>query len=112
MENYFLSASKRFWQTLRHLRRKKWCFDKIVYNGEGVLLTKTGDIIRQWKEYFGDLLNMTDMPSTVEVEVEEFEQNSPITRAEVPIQLCSSKALGVDEICPKFLKEMLLTCLG
>ncbi|KAI3353661.1 hypothetical protein L3Q82_004905 [Scortum barcoo] len=35
------------------------------------LLTSTGDIVGQWKEYFEDLLNPTDTPSTEEVSLRE-----------------------------------------
>lgn len=34
----------------------------------GVVLTSTGDIVGQWKEYFKDLLNLTDTPSVEKAE--------------------------------------------
>ncbi|KAI3369534.1 hypothetical protein L3Q82_007744 [Scortum barcoo] len=50
------------------LRREKQCSANTVYSAGGELLTSTGDIVGWWKEYFEDLLNPTDMPSTEEAE--------------------------------------------
>ncbi|KAI3370628.1 hypothetical protein L3Q82_007194 [Scortum barcoo] len=61
-EEDYRSASKRFWQTVRRLR------------------TRT---IGRWKEYFKDLLNPTDTPSTEEAEAGDSEVDSSITKAEV-----------------------------
>ncbi|KAI3369436.1 hypothetical protein L3Q82_007657 [Scortum barcoo] len=52
-----------------HLRRGKQCSANTVYSAGGELLTSTGDIVGRWKEYFEDLLNPTDLPSTEEAEV-------------------------------------------
>ena len=60
MENDFRMASKRFWTTIRHLRRGKQCIVNTVYVGDGALLTSTWDIVDRWKEYFENLLNPTD----------------------------------------------------
>ncbi|KAI3369654.1 hypothetical protein L3Q82_025366 [Scortum barcoo] len=68
MEEDYQSASKKFWQTVRHLRRGKQYSANTVYSAGGELLTSTGDIVGRWKEYFEDLLNPTDMPSTEEAE--------------------------------------------
>ncbi|TWW53254.1 hypothetical protein D4764_0018210 [Takifugu flavidus] len=57
MENDFRTASKRFWTTIRRLRRGKQCTVNTVYSGDGVLLTSTWDVVDRWKEYFEDLLN-------------------------------------------------------
>ncbi|KAI3361581.1 hypothetical protein L3Q82_013729 [Scortum barcoo] len=69
MEEDYRSASKRFWQTVRHLRRGKQYSANTVYSesgwGAGELLTSTGDIVRWWKKYFEDL---TDLPSSEEAE--------------------------------------------
>ncbi|TWW59217.1 General transcription factor II-I repeat domain-containing protein 2 [Takifugu flavidus] len=78
MENDFQTASKRFWTTIRHLRKGKQCTVNTVYNADGVLLTSTWDFVDRWKEYFEDLLNPTNTLS------------SP----------------GVDEIRPEFLKAL------
>ncbi|KAI3358894.1 hypothetical protein L3Q82_015286 [Scortum barcoo] len=40
-----------------------------VYSAGGELLTSTGDIVGQWKKYFEDLLNPTDLPSNEEAPV-------------------------------------------
>lgn len=37
----------------------------------GELLILTGDTVGQWKEHFEDLLNLDDMPSKEEVELED-----------------------------------------
>uniref|UniRef100_A0A8C6WSG0 Endonuclease/exonuclease/phosphatase domain-containing protein n=2 Tax=Neogobius melanostomus TaxID=47308 RepID=A0A8C6WSG0_9GOBI len=42
MEEDYRSASKRFWQTIRRLRRGKQCFTNTVYSAGGELLTSTG----------------------------------------------------------------------
>ncbi|KAI3362794.1 hypothetical protein L3Q82_001658 [Scortum barcoo] len=76
-------ASKKFWQTVRRLRRGKQCSANTVYSAGGELLTSTEDIVGQWKEYFEDLLNLTDTPSTEEAEAEDSEVDSSITQPEV-----------------------------
>ncbi|KAI3359210.1 hypothetical protein L3Q82_002735 [Scortum barcoo] len=59
----------------------KQCFANTVYSAGGELLTSTGDIVERWKEYFEDLLNPTDTPSTEEVEARDSEVDSSITQA-------------------------------
>ncbi|KAK3528570.1 hypothetical protein QTP70_003744 [Hemibagrus guttatus] len=76
--------------------------------------------VRWWKEYFEDLLNSTDTPSIEEPEAEDSEVDSFITQVEITEvvqQLLGSKAPGVDEIHPEYLKSLdivglsWLTCL-
>ncbi|KAI3362445.1 hypothetical protein L3Q82_012252 [Scortum barcoo] len=62
MEEDYRSASKRFWQTVRRLRRGKQYSANTVYSAGGELLTSTEDIVGRWKKYFEDLLNPTDLP--------------------------------------------------
>lgn len=50
MEKGFWTASKRFWQIVRRLRRGKQCCAFTVYSTGGALVTSTEDIVRQWKE--------------------------------------------------------------
>ncbi|KAK3518827.1 hypothetical protein QTP70_014864 [Hemibagrus guttatus] len=83
MENDYRTASGKFWQTVRRLRRGKQLSANTVYGGGGELLVPTGDIVGQWKEYFEDLLNPTDMPSVEEPEAKDSEVDSFITQAEV-----------------------------
>ncbi|KAI3377251.1 hypothetical protein L3Q82_009155 [Scortum barcoo] len=65
-EDYIGRPSKKFWQTVRRLRRGKQYSANTVYSAGGELLTSTGDIVRRWKEYYEDLLNPPDTPSTEE----------------------------------------------
>ncbi|KAI3376044.1 hypothetical protein L3Q82_016570 [Scortum barcoo] len=73
MEEDYRSASKRFWQTVRRLRRGKQYSANTVYSAGGELLTSTGDIVGRWKKYFEDLLNPTDLPSNEEAEAGDSE---------------------------------------
>ncbi|KAI3374056.1 hypothetical protein L3Q82_022610 [Scortum barcoo] len=109
MEEDYRSASKRFWQTVRRLRRGKQYSANTVYSAGGELLTSTGDIVGRWKKYFEDLLNPTDLPSNEEAEAGDSEVDSSITQAEVTEvvrKLLSGKAPGVDEIRPEYLKSL------
>ncbi|KAI3357825.1 hypothetical protein L3Q82_016217 [Scortum barcoo] len=81
MEEDYRSASKRFWQTVRRLRRGKQYSANTVYSAGGELLTSTGDIVGRWKKYFEDLLNPTDLPSNEEAEAGDSEVDSSITQA-------------------------------
>ena len=109
MEEDYRLASKKFWQTVRRLRRGKQVSTNTVYSGGGELLTSTGDIVGRWKEYFEDLLNPTVMSSGEEAEAGVSEVDSFITRAEVTEvvgKLLGGKAPGVDEIRPEYLKSL------
>ncbi|KAK3541730.1 hypothetical protein QTP86_002114 [Hemibagrus guttatus] len=109
MEKDYRTASGKFWQTVRRLRRGKQLSANTVYSGGGELLASTGDIVGWWKEYFEDLLNPTDTPSVEEPEAEDSEVDSFITQAEVTEvvqQLLGGKAPGVDEIRPEYLKSL------
>ncbi|KAK3517717.1 hypothetical protein QTP70_016386 [Hemibagrus guttatus] len=109
MEKDYRTASGKFWQIVRRLRRGKQLSANTVYGGDGELLVSTGDIVGRWKEYFEDLLNPTDTPSVEESEAGDSEVDSFITQAEVTEvvqQLLGGKALWVDEICPEYLKSL------
>uniref|UniRef100_A0AAR2JQE7 Reverse transcriptase domain-containing protein n=1 Tax=Pygocentrus nattereri TaxID=42514 RepID=A0AAR2JQE7_PYGNA len=109
LESDFKSAPKRFWQTVRRLRRGKQCATSTVYSGDGVLLTSTEDVIGRWKEYFEDLLNPTDTFSSEEAESGDTGIGLSITEAEVAKvvkKLLGGRAAGVDEIRPEFLKAL------
>uniref|UniRef100_A0A674P165 Reverse transcriptase domain-containing protein n=1 Tax=Takifugu rubripes TaxID=31033 RepID=A0A674P165_TAKRU len=109
MESDFWTASKRFWTTIRRLRKGKQCTVNTVYSGDGVLLTSTRDVVDRWKEYFEDLLNPTNAPSSEEVGPGDLEMGSHISGAEVAEvvkKLLGGKAPGVDEIRPEFLKAL------
>ncbi|TWW62340.1 hypothetical protein D4764_04G0009870 [Takifugu flavidus] len=96
MENNFRTASKRFWITIRHLRKGKQCTVNTVYSGDGVLLTSTWDVVDRWKQFFEDLLNPPGTGSRI----------SGDEVAEVVKKLLGGKAPGVDEIPPEFLKAL------
>ncbi|KAI3355938.1 hypothetical protein L3Q82_004485 [Scortum barcoo] len=81
MEEDYRSASKRFWQTVRRLRRGKQYSANTVYSAGGELLTSTEDIVGRWKKYFEDLLNPTDLPSSEEAGAGDSEVDSSITRS-------------------------------
>ncbi|KAK0132211.1 putative uncharacterized transposon-derived protein F52C9.6 [Merluccius polli] len=109
MENDFRTALKRFWTTIRHLRRGKQCIVNTVYGGDGALLTSTWDVVDRWKEYFEDLLNPTDTPSGKEAGPGDSGVGSPISGAEVAEvvrKLLGGRAPGVDEVRPEFLKAL------
>ncbi|KAI3376204.1 hypothetical protein L3Q82_016712 [Scortum barcoo] len=109
MEEDYRSASKRFWQTVRRLRRGKQYSANTVYSAGGELLTSTEDIVGRWKKYFEDLLNPTDLPSSEEAGAGDSEVDSSITQAEVTEvvrKLLGGKAPGVDEIRPEYLKSL------
>ncbi|KAK3556168.1 hypothetical protein QTP70_005570 [Hemibagrus guttatus] len=109
MEKDYRTASGKFWQTVRRLRRGKQLSANTVYSGGGELLASTKDIVGRWKEYFEDLLNPTDTPFIEEPEAEDSEVDSFITQAEITEvvqQLLGGKALGVDEIRPEYLKSL------
>ncbi|TWW73571.1 hypothetical protein D4764_15G0009650 [Takifugu flavidus] len=109
MENDFRTASKRFWTTIRRLRKGKQCIVNAVYSGDGVLLTSTRDVVDRWREYFEDLLNPTNVPSNEEAGPGDLGIGSHISGAEVAEvvkKLLGGKALGVDEIRPEFLKAL------
>ncbi|XP_054590120.1 uncharacterized protein [Nothobranchius furzeri] len=120
MEKDYRSAPKRFWQTVRRLRRGRQQLAHTVYSGNGELLTSTGAMVGRWKEYFEELLNPTYAHSEEEPEPGDMGMDCPILGAEVVEvvkQLHSGRAPGVDEIHPGYLKAMdvvglsWLTCL-
>ncbi|TWW61027.1 hypothetical protein D4764_05G0011170 [Takifugu flavidus] len=86
MENDFWTASKRFWTTIRRLRKGEQC-----------------------TEYFEDLFNPTNVTSSEEAGPGGLGTSSRISRAEV-IKVVK-KLLGgrVDEIRPEFLKALDVT---
>ncbi|XP_051936003.1 uncharacterized protein LOC127610201 [Hippocampus zosterae] len=109
MEADFRTASRKFWSTIRRLRRGKQCTTNTVYSGDGALLTSTRDVVNRWAEYFEDLLNSTNTPSLEEAEPGDSEVGSPISVVEVTDvvkKLLGGKAPGVDEIRPEFLKAL------
>ncbi|XP_051275980.1 uncharacterized protein LOC127374553 [Dicentrarchus labrax] len=112
MEKDFQTAPRRFWKTVRHLRRGKRGNIQAVYSGDGTLLTSTEEVIGQWKEHFGELLNPTrptNPPSVIEAGLECDGGSTSISLQEVTEvikQLHSGKAPGIDEIHPSMLKAL------
>ena len=87
--------------SLGHSSRKgKQCTVNTVYSGDDVLLTSTKDVVERWREYFKDLLNPTDLPSS-----KEAVPGNPGLK--LPRWLKnSSVALGMEEIHPEILKAL------
>ncbi|TWW74429.1 hypothetical protein D4764_14G0004320 [Takifugu flavidus] len=107
MKNEFRTASKRFWTTIRRLRKGKQCTVNAVYSGDGVPLTSTRDVVDRWKEYFEDLLNPTSTPSNEEAGPGNLGIGSHISGAEVAevvIKLLGGKAPGTGVVVPLFKK--------
>lgn len=120
MEKDYLSASRRFLQTVQHFWKGKQCSANILYSAGGDHLTSTGDIVGQQNEYFKELLNPMVTLSTEEVMVGDSDVDSAITHAEVTqvvSNLLCGSASGVDEMHPHYLKSLdvvrlsRLTCL-
>lgn len=97
MENDYLSASKKFWQ----------CYANNVCNVDAELLTSAENIVRWWKEYFEELLNPINTPSTEEAEagVSEVDSSTSNPRS-VAGKLLVGKEFMVDEMCPEYLKPL------
>lgn len=55
-----------------HLRKEKQFYANTVYNEGGELLTSTGDIFGQLKEYFVDLFNSNFMFPVEEMEAGDY----------------------------------------
>lgn len=80
-----------------------------VYSGAREVLKSSKCIVRQWKKHLEVLHNSTNIHSLEEAELEYLEVGSLITVLEITEgvkQLKSNDALGVEEICPEFLKAM------
>ena len=116
MNNDFRTALKRFWTTIRCLRRGKQCIINTVYGGDGALLTSTWDVVDRWKEYFEDLLNPTDTSSGKEAGPGDSGVGSPISGAEVAKvvrKLLVAGPRGWMRSAPSCLRPwMLWGCLG
>ena len=109
MEKDFRAVPKRFWKTIRHLRRGKRGTIQTVYSKDETLLTWTEEAIGRWKGYSSDLLNCTQPRSVAETELKDARVSLPISLDEVTKvvkQLHSGKAPGVDEIPPEMLKAL------
>ncbi|KAI3362094.1 hypothetical protein L3Q82_012420 [Scortum barcoo] len=87
-----------------YLQAKQAAARVVLVRAGGELLTSTGDIVGRWKEYFEDLLNPTDMPSTGEAEAGNFEVDSSINQAKVTEVV--RKLLSGKEIRPEYLKSL------
>ncbi|TWW67452.1 R2DM Retrovirus-related Pol polyprotein from type II retrotransposable element [Takifugu flavidus] len=72
----------------RQMRRAAVCRGKNSgmgrVRGDGVLLTSTRDVVDRWKEYFEDLLNPTNTPSSEEVGPGDLEMGSRISGLKLP----------------------------
>jgi len=92
MEKDCQLASRKFWQTVRRLRKGKQGLIQAVLCWGGELLTQTEDIVGWWNKHFEELLNLTS------------EEEADVT--EVVKKLFIGKAPGEDEIRPEMLKAL------
>ncbi|KAJ3601978.1 hypothetical protein NHX12_029739 [Muraenolepis orangiensis] len=81
MEKDFQSAPKRFWQTIRCIKRGKRGSIQAVYSKGGTLLTSTEEVIGQWKEHFEELLNPTTLSMCSSVTLKSYTDSSPVVVA-------------------------------
>jgi len=82
MEKDFWLASRKFWQTIRRLRKGKQGLAQAVLSRGRELLTQIEDIVGRWKEQFEELLNPTSTSSVEEAESEDSGEASPISLVE------------------------------
>ncbi|TWW81711.1 hypothetical protein D4764_01G0015260 [Takifugu flavidus] len=78
-------------------------------SGDGMLLTPIRNVVDRWKEYFKDLRNSTNAPSSEGEGHGDLGTGSWISGAEVAKvvkKVLGGKAPGVDEIHPEFLKAL------
>lgn len=71
MEKDFWLASKKFWQTIRQLWKRKQGSAQSFLIREDQLLTWTGDLVGRWMERFEGLLKPADMSSRKEAKSED-----------------------------------------
>ena len=80
-----------------------------MYNGDGLLLTSTKDVVDRWREYFESLLNPTSTPSGKEARPGVPEMGSGIFGvevAEVVKKLFGGRTPGADEIRLELFKAL------
>lgn len=84
VEEDFQSVSKKLWQIVQRLGRRRQFTTDTVYCVGGELLT--GDVVQRWMEYFDDLLNPAVMSSAEEAETGDLGDDLSITQDEkVPL---------------------------
>ena len=108
LDDDFKMANKVFWQTIRHLRRKRSRAAFLIEGSNGVTLKDQGAILNRWRKYFSDLLNPLVAASTQNHE-EQVGKDIQITEAVVNAlikSLKTGKAPGEDDIRPEMLKAM------
>ncbi|KAI3373564.1 hypothetical protein L3Q82_022152 [Scortum barcoo] len=96
-------TSKKFWQTVRRLRRGKQCSANTVYSVGGIAVDLNWGYC--WtvevEGYFEDLLNPTTTPSTEEAEAGDSEVHHP-----------SQRFMGVCPTSPRYLTVSLVVFCG
>lgn len=117
MEKNFQSFSKKFWQMVKQLRKRKRTLSQAVPGFVMEVLTQTENIVELWKEHFEDLFNPPTISIFEEAELDSVEGES-ITVARVTEIVIKKKSpwwQGVrsDEICPEMLKGLdVVECCG
>lgn len=98
MEKNLWLALRKFWQTIRGLRKEKQGLAQAAFSRGEELLTLTGDIFRRWKEHFEEHLSQPRHPLWRRQSVKPRGEASPISLVEVSEvvkKLLSGKASGV-----------------
>lgn len=101
MEKDLHLASKNLYQIVWRLRMRNQGSDRAALSWGAELLTRTEDIVRQWKQHFEELLNPTDTSSREEAELEVLRKALSISLVEVSEvvkKLSSDRTSGIDEI--------------
>lgn len=110
---------KLFYRVLKTLRKGKLTRTTTIQNKQGTIITKEEDIMKRWKEYFQELMDVQDVGERGEnreketsLDIEESDKdeiNVDITEEELEIALRKmkhGKSPGHDKITTEMIKKM------
>lgn len=112
LEEHSKDNQKLFYRAVKNLRGRKTVDMSTVKNVQGETLTNDADVMRRWREYFQELLFVTDSEENVEenesaTETEESKETFTLADITEAIQsLKNGKAPGHDTITSEMLKNM------